>query len=291
MTDPNSFLFAVLKEVLKRDVQIISSSSESGGCINNAIHLNTSEGHYFLKWNDKVPDDMFRKEVNGLELLHRSGKLKIPTPIGHGKIGNKNFLLLEYIHPGTPSKQYWEELGHSLAQLHNYNTSNKYGLEYDNYIGKLYQKNKLNDTWIEFFIQNRLEAQLNLALEQREVDMQFAHRYRKFYELLPSLLPDSPPSLLHGDLWSGNVMTDSDGQAWLIDPAVYYGHREIELAFTHMFGGFGPGFYTAYRETYPLDPGFEGRIDIYNMYPAMVHVNLFGTSYLGGVEKVLRKYV
>lgn len=291
MIELNSFFSAVLQEALETEIQIISSSAESGGCINNAIHLNTTEGHYFLKWNDRVPDDMFIKEANGLELLHRSGALKIPAPICQGKIGNKNYLLLEYIHSGKPSKQYWEELGHNLAQLHHDNTSTKYGLEYDNYIGKLYQKNKLYDTWIEFFVQNRLEVQLKLALENGEVDKQFAHRYRNFYKLLPSLLPDSASSLLHGDLWSGNVMVDSDGQACLFDPATYYGHREIELAFTHMFGGFGSGFYSAYQEAYPLDPGFEERIDIYNMYPSMVHVNLFGGSYLSGVERVLRRFV
>ncbi len=290
MGKSDSFLSTVLRDVLEREVQIHDTSAESGGCINNAIHLNTSEGHYFLKWNDNIPDDMFAREADGLDLLQRSGQVKIPATLGHGKIGNKNFILLEYIHPGTPSKHYWDELGHSLAQLHCDNTANKYGLEYDNYIGKLPQKNGFCDTWIEFFIQNRLEKQLKLALEQKEVDMHFARRYRKFYDRLPSLLPNNPPALLHGDLWSGNVMVDSDGRACLFDPAIYYGHREIELAFTRMFGGFGSGFYTAYQESYPLDPGFEERIDIYNMYPSMVHVNLFGGSYLSGVERVLRKY-
>ena len=144
---------------------------------------------------------------------------------------------------------------------------------------------------IDFIIHNRLEYQLKLAKQNGLVSHDLIDRYRKFYDLLPGLLPVDKPALLHGDMWSGNVMVGDDGQACLIDPAVYYGHREIELAFTRMFGGFGHDFYSAYQSTYPLEPGFDERVEIYNIYPHMVHVNLFGTSYLGGVESVLRRYL
>lgn len=291
MEKPDSFFSSVLKEVLGHKTKVISSSIKSGGCINNAIDLYTTKGRFFLKWNDRAPEDMFRKEAAGLELLGKSGKVRVPQPIHFGKIGNKSFLVLESIQPGRPAGNHWEDLGRNLALMHQSYVADRYGLEYDNYIGRLIQKNRFHDSWIDFFVEERLEVQLLFALEQREVDERFADRYRKFYDRLPSLLPKSPPSLLHGDLWSGNVMTGPDGSAWLIDPAVYYGHREIELAFTRMFGGFGSDFYTAYHEFWPLEPGFEDRVDIYNIYPSMVHVNLFGTSYLGGVEHVLNKYL
>ncbi len=288
---PDDFFSLVLENALGRKTRIISTSVKSGGCINNAIHLNTDAGHFFLKWNNHAPDDMFEKEAAGLELLMHSGKVNVPRPILYGNFEGKKFLLMEYLDSAGMARNYWEELGHSLALLHRENIAGKYGLDYDNYIGRLVQKNRFHENWIEFFIEERLEVQLKLALQQGEVNIQFAGRYRKFYDRLQDLLPDSPPSLLHGDLWSGNVMTGPDGKAWLIDPAVYYGHREIELSFTRMFGGFGSGFYAAYHETYPLNPGFDKRVDIYNIYPSMVHVNLFGASYLSGVEYVLRKYL
>ncbi len=291
MEKPYNFFSLILEKALGYDTRIISTSVKSGGCINNAVHLNTEVGHFFLKWNERAPEDMFEKEAEGLKLLRESGNVRVPSPLFHGKVEGKTFLLLEYLNSTAASMHYWEDLGRSLALLHRDNTSSKYGLKYDNYIGRLQQKNSFHDNWIEFFIEERLEVQLKVALKQGEVDMRFAERYRKFYDRLPDLLPVDPPSLLHGDLWCGNVMTGPDGNAWLIDPAVYYGHREIELAFTKMFGGFGREFYAAYREIYPTEPGFEERADIYNMYPSMVHVNLFGSSYLGGVEYVLKKYL
>ena len=291
MNEQESFISLVLEEALGHKTRVIRTSVKSGGCINNAIHVGTTMGHFFLKWNDKVPDDMFEKEAAGLKLLRESGSVRVPAPLHYGKIAGKNFLLMEYLESGPASPDYWGELGRALAALHKNHVSDQYGLNYDNYIGRLIQYNRFHGNWIDFFIHERLEVQLKLALESGKVDVHFAKKYRKFYKVLPDLLPPGPPSLLHGDLWSGNVMTGPDGKAWLIDPAVYYGHREIELAFTKMFGGFGETFYMDYHEAYPLDPDFENRVDIYNMYPSMVHVNLFGTTYLGGVEYVLKKYL
>jgi fructosamine-3-kinase len=198
---------------------------------------------------------------------------------------------MEYIESVTPAKDYWEDLGISLAEMHKRSKSDHYGLNYDNYIGKLPQQNTIHEDWIDFFIQFRLDVQLNLAIKNQLVSAEFIRQYRQLYKLLPELLPVDQPALLHGDMWSGNVMVGHDGKACLIDPAVYFGHREIELSFTLMFGGFGRDFYDAYQATYPLAPGFEARVDIYNIYPHMVHANLFGSSYLGGVERVLDRYV
>lgn len=281
----------ILQEALGSDIRLDNFHYTSGGCINNAVRLTTDQGDFFLKWNPDIPDDMFAREAEGLQLLKNANALRIPSVIKFGKLENKNYLLLEHVKTAPQASGYWEDFGRSLAALHRNNTSENYGLDHDNYIGSLHQDNDWNPDWISFFMEQRLESQLRLALRSRLVDHQFADRYRAFYHHLPALLPVEPPALLHGDLWSGNVMTGPDGRVCLIDPAVYYGHREIELAFTQMFGGFDPRFYAGYDEAYPLHPGFDQRVDIYNMYPSMVHVNLFGTSYLPGVERVLRRYL
>lgn len=286
-----NFFEKILHEVFGRPIQVLSSHFKSGGCINNTLQLQTAEGDFFIKWQSNIPEDMFEKEAAGLKALKHSKSMKIPEVLAFGKMDGKHYLLMEYIESAPPSTNYWEDFGHALAQMHQGKAPKTHGFSHDNYIGKLPQPNKAHDSWINFFIHNRLEYQLNLAIKNRMVSNSFIDRYRKLYDRLPELLPDEKPSLLHGDLWSGNVMVGNDGKVCLIDPAVYYGHREIELAFTRMFGGFSESFYDAYHEAYPLFHGFEERVDIYNIYPHMVHVNLFGTSYLNGVEQVLQKYI
>lgn len=287
----NQFFEAVLEESTGKSLVVINTEFKSGGCINNTLKLRTSGGDFFLKWQTGIPHDMFEKEAAGLKLLANAGPIKIPEVIAHGKVEGKYYLLMEHIESAAPSNNYWEDFGEALAIMHKDNSAERYGLDHDNYIGKLPQANHVSDNWIDFFIQNRLEYQLKLAIQNGLVSNNLIDRYRNFYKLLPDLLPVDKPALLHGDMWSGNVMVGHDGKVTLIDPAVYYGHREIELAFTHMFGGFRHEFYSSYRSNYPLDPGFDERIEIYNIYPHMVHVNLFGTSYLGGVESVLRRYL
>ncbi|MCG8309940.1 MAG: fructosamine kinase family protein [Cytophagales bacterium] len=287
----DKFFEAIFEAAFGKSLKINGTQFKSGGCINNAVKLRTSRGDYFLKWQSGIPEDMFQKEAEGLKLLAEAGTIKIPEVIAFGKIEGKHYLLLEDIESAPPARNYWEDYGQSLAAMHKNNSARKYGLDYDNYIGKLPQPNATSDDWIDFFIRQRLEYQLKLAIKNALVSDHLVDRYRRFYDLLPGLLPVDRPALLHGDMWSGNAMVGNDGRVCLIDPAVYYGHREIELAFSQMFGGFGNEFYKAYEEAYPLESGFEERVDIYNIYPHMVHVNLFGTSYLGGVERVLRRYL
>ena len=287
----NHFFESVLEKSLGRSAKVRSTSFKSGGCINNALKLDTSEGVFFLKWQSGIPEDMFQKETEGLKLLGDTNALKVPTVHSFGKLEGKHYLLMEHIESAPPKSKYWQDFGSSLAEMHKNNSNPSYGLDHNNYIGKLPQVNDFKEDWIDFFIQLRLEYQLKLAVQNSLVDSSFVNRYRKFYELLPTLLPIDQPALLHGDMWSGNVMVDSEGYVCLIDPAVYYGHREIELAFTQMFGGFDHEFYSSYQEAYPLESGFDERVAIYNIYPHMVHVNLFGTSYLGGVESVLGRYL
>lgn len=286
-----TFYEGVLAEVFGDRVSVLRTELLSGGCINHATAMHTSTGKYFLKWNDRIPADMFAKEARGLSLLAESDTVRVPRVYGSGALQGKHYILLEFLDGNLKNSSYWADFGRALAGMHRNNIGEKHGLDHDNYIGRLYQKNSPAVKWADFFIENRLEIQLDLAMRNGTVDRSFAKRYRAFYKHIPDLLPEEPPSLLHGDLWGGNVITGPEGQACFIDPAVYYGNREIELSFTKMFGGFGQDFYGVYREMWPLEPGFEQRVDIYNMYPSMVHVNLFGTSYLGGVEHVLSQYV
>lgn len=288
MNDRYHFYKRVLEECFQEGHVIRRVSPVTGGCINNGVQVVSDRGDFFVKWQQKLPADMFAAERRGLKLLGETGEIRVPETFGHGKIGDRDFLVMEMIHRGTPVPDYWESFGRALAEMHRH-SQEAYGLSHNNYIGKLPQYNPWTEDWIDFFIRKRLEVQLQLALDHKRVDNAFATRLRNAYKNLPDLLPQKKPSLLHGDLWSGNVLTGENGKVCLIDPAVYYGHREMELAFTRLFGGFDAVFYAAYEEAWPLLPGFSERVDIYNLYPLMVHVNLFGTSYLNGVEATIRK--
>lgn len=265
-------------------------SFASGGCINNGGKLTTTKGVYFIKWNDvSLFPHMFEAESRGLNLLGRENAIRIPAVIGYGEKDAHQFLLLEYIDQGRRSEKYWKHLGIRLASLHRA-TNNSFGLDHDNYIGSLKQINNQQSTWVEFFIQQRLNVQLKLAVDSGLSKSTWIKQFQSLYKKLPSLLPDEKPSLIHGDLWSGNLITDEKGEPCLIDPAVYYGSREADLAMTKLFGGFADEFYSVYEEDSKLGQQYHQRLDIYNLYPLLVHVNLFGGSYIGSVDAILRKF-
>jgi len=285
------FISAVLFQAFGEDIQIKSYQKVSGGCINNGLKINSSIGNYFLKWNEKKIKDLFLIEEKGLKLISEliEKPLSVPKVIGSGHLRGKDYLLLEYIQKSQLNHSFWKEFGHGIAKLH-LHSSNYFGLPYDNYIGSLPQNNSKHLNWVDFYIENRLEVQLGLAIYNGYVDQSFAKRFRYLYSQLPGLLSDEPPSLLHGDLWSGNFMVNQEGSPCLIDPAIYYGNREIEIAFTQLFGGFNTEFYSSYQEQYPFVPGWEERIPIYHLYPLLVHLNLFGESYLLDINRILRRY-
>jgi fructosamine-3-kinase len=163
-------------------------------------------------------------------------------------------------------------------------------LDHDNYIGSLRQFNKYQSTWTEFFIEQRLNIQLKLAFDNGLAKSDWTKQFESLYKKLSSLLPEETPSLLHGDLWSGNLITDEHGGPCLIDPAVYYGNREADLAMTKLFGGFADEFYSVYEANSRIAPGYNDRLDLYNLYPLLVHVNLFGSSYIPSVDAILRRF-
>lgn len=282
---------AVFDQLFGAPTFIRSVRPIGGGCINETLRIDSQEGCFFLKWRrGEDAADMFEKEAAGLGVLRKSGKVRVPSVLGFGRAEGCHFLLMEFLSGSAPVPEYWAELGRSLASMHRNDTGGFFGLEHDNYIGSLPQRNSPGDDWIRFFIEHRLEPQLRRASDQGLAYPKLIQQFGILFSRLRGLLVDQPPSLLHGDLWSGNIVAGPDGLAWLIDPAVYYGNREIEIAFTGMFGGFSPEFYRAYEESWPLENGYEERAEIYNLYPTLVHLNLFGRSYLPGIERTLRRF-
>lgn len=266
--------------------EVTFTKGVGGGCINNGTQIKTSSGaQFFLKTNNYTPPDMFYKEAEGLAALKVEDGPAVPKPYFWGK----QFLLLEDLAPAPHKPNYWEEFGSKLALLHNH-THTKFGFEHDNYIGSTPQPNRFEVDGCTFFEEQRLMFQSDLAERQGLLDKEDAAGVKRIAVRLPELVPQQPASLLHGDLWSGNALSDSNGNPALIDPAVYYGWAEADLAMTALFGAFPHSFYEAYTETRPLESGYKDRYPIYNLYHLLNHLNLFGTGYLGQVRQIVKMF-
>lgn len=270
--------------------EIISFVPAGGGSINQAFRLETSSGNYFIKYNsaDRYPG-MFECEAKGLNLLRKSGCIQIPVVLHQAVAGKFDFLMLSYIESSQPENNFWQVFGQQLAALHQ-NSSPVFGLEYDNYIGSLKQVNHPHASWYEFLISERLEPQVKQAIDDGLLNLTDARRFDNFYKKLPEILPQEPPALLHGDLWSGNFMVGGDGLPCIFDPAVYYGHRETDIGMTRLFGGFPKQFYDAYQDALPMEKGWEARVEYNQLYPLLVHVNLFGRSYTSQVRQITGRF-
>ena len=292
----------MLPEVLLFDIQqtlnslgeahtkVTSVTPVSGGDINRAFQVRTQSGSYFLKYNDadRFPR-MFETEALGLKLLKNPTTPRVPEVLAHGKSGKHSWLMLEYITQGSYGKSFWDDFGFALGQLHK-NSNESFGLDHNNYIGSLPQSNKNHESWNEFFIEERLGKQLEMAKKKGLLDNSLMQGFDNLFKAIPSIFPQESPALVHGDLWSGNFMCDTHGNPCIIDPAVYYGFREMDIAMRKLFGGFASWFYEAYHEAFPMAPGWQQRLDICNLYPLLVHVNLFGGGYLASVKAVVKRY-
>ncbi|MCE7054090.1 fructosamine kinase family protein [Algoriphagus sp. AGSA1] len=287
-------LYGIYEEILFQNIgtntNLKSASLIAAGSHNQGIKLESSAGVFFLKLNFDHEKDILSKEAEGLSILRKATFLKIPETFGSGRIGDYNYLLSEFITSGRQHPEYWENLGLGLAHLH-LTHQNAFGLESDNYIASIRQKNLHSDNWVDFFIEQRLDPLIGKAYFDKLIPIEFLKKFQEIYPKLASVFPTEQPSLVHGDLWSGNVICTTDGQPCLIDPAVYFGHREMDLAFSRLFGGFDNRFYSAYESLLPLEPGFESRMDIYNLYPLLVHLNLFGTAYLPGIGRTINRMI
>ncbi len=285
-----SFFESVLFSALGHSVEVIETQFLAGGDINTAAQVFSSEGVFFIKWNHtNQAINMFEVEAKGLDLLRQTDTAVIPEVVGYGCYQDKSYLVLSYIDSGKLSDNYWDLLGQSLAEIHSH-TQSTFGLSFNNYIGSLPQNNQPIANGFAFFFEQRLLPQAGMAFYNELLSKSTYEALLRLRDRLPDLLPAERPALLHGDLWSGNVMITEDGTPALIDPAVYYGFRETDLAHTRLFGGFDSRFYDAYNEAFPLEAGFDERVPIYNLYPLLVHVNLFGSGYVSGVERILKPF-
>jgi protein-ribulosamine 3-kinase len=264
--------------------QITDARPLGGGCINDAQLLTTQHGpRLFLKQNRAIPADMFPREADGLrELGSVAGTPRTPQVY----LAAVDFLLLEYLAPEPRNPRCWEIFGEQLASLH-LHTHPQFGFDADNYIGATPQPNPRQSDGFAFFAEHRLIFQAALARDNGYFSAAEIRQVERLCQRLPELVPEQPASLLHGDLWSGNIHIGPDGLACLIDPAVYYGWAEADLAMAHLFGSLPLEFYTAYESLCPLVPGYKRRFDIYNLYHLLNHLNLFGMGYLHQAKGIL----
>ena len=256
----------------------------SGGDINEAYAVTLEDGRSsFVKTNRQPPPGMFPAEARGLKWLGEAGALRVPAVVAVSEA----FLALELLRPGARKASFDDDLGRGLAALHRAGAPT-FGLDHDNFIGRLPLSNRPAATWSDFYRRQRLEPQVRRAADAGLVTPALAKKLDRLYASLDERVgPPEPPARLHGDLWGGNLMTDDAGSPCLIDPAVHGGHREVDLAMMRLFGGFGPRVFAAYDEAHPLAPGHEERVSMYQLYPLLVHVNLFGGAYVGAVEAAL----
>lgn len=269
--------------------EVASARDLHGGDIHSAFRVELRGGDVlFVKSSIGAPRGMFTEEARGLEWLRDADALRIPAVIAvaDGDEGLR-FLALEYLEPGVHDASFDEKLGRGLAALHRAGAP-AYGFDHDNYIGSLPQSNRTHRTWAAFYRQERLAPLVRRAIERRTLPTSAGARFDRLFGRLESLVgPDEPPSRLHGDLWGGNLHADERGQPCLIDPAVYGGYREIDLAMMRLFGGFGSRVFAAYHEAWPLPDGHERRVALYQLYPLLAHVNLFGGGYADSALRAL----
>lgn len=277
-----------LSNLLGSEIKKISPIS--GGDISQAFLVETPTNRFFLKTNDSsFAQTMFETEKKGLATLARTKSIKIPKVYFTGIIEKTAFLLIEYIESKQAGDQDLERFGHQLADLHK-NTDVQFGLEHDNYIGKLAQSNSRHNDWISFYTEERLIPQLKMAADKNLLSLGEIPSAEHIIKNLSRYMPNVEPGLLHGDLWSGNYLISTTGVPYLIDPAVYFGHGEIDIAMSRLFGGFGSAFYDAYFDRVKTEPGLDQRIEIYQLYYLLVHLNLFGSGYRSSVQKILQRY-
>lgn len=286
MPDDWAAVAAAISRATGAPFQVRSSQAVGGGCINSAVLLADKDRRFFVKTNNAARSAMFAAEAEALEELRRARAVRVPEPVCHGVDGDRSFLVLEYLDLEPLEGAAPERLGRALAALHRV-TRSQFGWNCDNTLGSTPQPNTPTDDWVEFWRVRRLGVQLELA-GRNGYGPRVTAKGERLAHRLDRLLGGHRPaaSLLHGDLWAGNAAA-TGGEPVIFDPAVYFGDRETDLAMTELFGGFPTVFYDAYREAWPLDPGYAVRRVLYNLYHVLNHVNLFGGGYLGQAERML----
>ncbi|MBP7901671.1 MAG: fructosamine kinase family protein [Spirochaetes bacterium] len=278
-----------LKEIFGGSVKVKSLVSVSGGSISASYKAEMNNGEIvFVKKNPLSPENLFECERNGLAALKSSGA-RVPEVYRVLADSNSQYIIMQYIERAFNRKSSEYVFGRELAELHVKDAGGNYGFHENNYIGANRQINNYFSSWVSFFAEMRLGYQLKLALSNNYFSENEALIFFRLIEKFGSIIPEDKPSLIHGDLWGGNFVNSADG-CYLIDPAVYYGSREADIAMTELFGGFSNEFYKGYNDVFPLDRGYRERRDIYNLYHILNHLNLFGLSYKSQALNIAKKY-
>jgi fructosamine-3-kinase len=274
-------------EAVGRRIRMAGAEPVGGGCISRVARLRAEDGSAtFLKWSEPAAG-MFDAEAEGLQALAATGAVRVPAVLARGR----GWLLLEWLEASPAGDLDRVALGRSVAALHRAR-GHAFGWERDNFIGPLTQENGRMPAWPAFWSERRLRPQLRRAVDAGALEAPARSRCDRLLDDLDARIGDPAaldgPSLLHGDLWSGNVVPLPGGGAALVDPAVYHGHREVDLAMADLFGGFGPAFHGGYAEVWPLGAGYVPvRRAVYQLYYLLVHLNLFGRGYRDGVLAAL----
>jgi len=281
-----------LRKVFGAELTASAAQNVSGGSISRTGVIELSDGRkVFIKQNGAGSRGILSAEATGLDALRSAAGPRVPEPFALYEDDRCSYLLMEYVESGRAGGTFWDSFGSAMAELHRSAQGESYGFSSDNFIGSTPQANAAADSWIKFFGERRLRFQIELAEQKGRADRDMRNGVEQIISRLPELLPEPEhPALLHGDFWGGNFLCDTDGAPVIMDPAVYYGHREADLAMAECFGGFSPRFFAAYDEAYPLAPGYKERVDLYNLYHMLNHLNIFGSGYAGSVKGIIRRY-
>lgn len=274
-----------ISQATKNTFEIENTRSVGGGCINQGYKISGNGDSYFVKVNQASQVEMFVAEALGLEQMYATHTITLPKPICWGVAGNSCYLVLEWLDLGGGNSQAWSEMGKQLAAMHQKGITDKFGWERNNTIGSTPQINNWMDNWADFFAEQRIGYQLKLAKRRGGNFPDSNQVVEAVREQLADRQPE--PSIVHGDLWSGNAAVTRDGQPVILDPATYYGDREVDLAMTELFGGFPAAFYHGYNQFWQLDSGYQQRKIIYNLYHVLNHFNLFGGGYSSQANRMI----
>lgn len=273
-----------IQQATQRAFRIQDRRSVGGGSINQAYRISDGSQHYFVKLNQASKVAMFEAEALGLREMGQAQAIRVPQPLCWGTAAGQSYIVLDWLALGSGAKADWDLMGQQLAKLHRTSSEQGFGWLQSNTIGDTPQMNPWTDDWGSFFTEHRIGYQLRLAQRRGGRFSQADAVLNAIPQILSDHYPQ--PSLVHGDLWSGNAAF-ADGEPVILDPAVYYGDREVDIAMTELFGGFPRAFYQGYHEAWPLEGAYQQRKTLYNLYHILNHFNLFGGSYGSQAERMM----